>query len=653
RGASRSMQSVGLLTLAVFRGRRLYLAQCGPTHAFLITSGGVNHYHESDLSGRGLGLGRAANIRYHQVELSPEDMLLVSANPPPIWTAAMLNGLRKMSLDRVHLRLIHHIGPDLQAALVQAVGGSGNLIVLRPEPASTDRRLQKQSSEPPRKAPPSRDTVVLERTPSQKVTSPKEAPQPEDAAFQDVGRQQAVTQTADPQKKALSGSQAIEGLDLPKIKPKKERIVGPALLKIGQAVGVTLRQGNQAIKELTKRMLPDESLLAIPTSVMAFIAIAVPVVVVAIAATVYIQRGQGSKYGEHYLQAQYSADQALQLSEATALRTAWNTVISHLDEAESYQVTDDSQSMRNYAQTVLDNLDYVIRLPFQPALVDHLPTDAKIKRIIATEGDNTLYLLNATDGHVFRATRTDRGYTLDQEFICEPVPKPLIVGELVDIVPLPLDNPNNAAIMGMDGNGNLMQCIPGGKSPLTFQMPSPDMNWGTPLAFAMNAAGLYVLDPLTNAVWIFWINDEFSERPMLYFDEQIPPMEEVIDLTLNRDDLFLLHADGHMTACTFGYPTRCQDPAMINDLREGGANGPTIDNAVFSEIQFAPPPDPSLYLLEPETVSIYHFSVRLTFQHQYRSLNPLPEGPATAFSISANHQVFLAMGNQVFYSPLP
>ena len=438
-----------------------------------------------------------------------------------------------------------------------------------------------------------------------------------------------------------------------KVKPQKERIFGPALLKIGQAVGDTLRQASYGIGQLIKRMLPDASLLTIPTSVMVFIAIAVPIVVVAIAATAYFQRGRGRMYEENYLQAEYAAEQALQLSDSRDLRDAWNSVLDHLGKAEAYEITENSQAMRIYALNVLDNLDVVVRLPFQSAMKDSLPRDASIRRIVAREGDNELYLLNETDGHVIRATLTEQGYQIDSDFICEPVPKPLIVGALVDIISMPMDDPNNAAIMGMDANGNLMQCIPGGKPPLTSQMPPPDMSWGTPTAFDINSSGLYVLDPVTNAVWIFWHNDDLSELPTLFFDDQIPPMGDVIDLTLNRDDLFLVHDDGHLTTCAFGYPTRCQDPAMINDLRDGRESGPTIDNVVFREIQYAPPPDPSLYLLDPDTPAIYHFSVRLSFQRQYRSQSPLPEGPATAFTISPNRQIFLAIGDQIFFSPLP
>jgi hypothetical protein len=598
------------------------------------------------MEGRGLGLGRATNIRFYQVGLSQNDLLIISADPPPVWTTPMFNGLRGLTLSQMHLRLIHQIGPELEAALVHVQSGSGKLRVLRPEPL---KEGQKTSIE---------KEVLLSETIPQIQISRQEMAQPMESPSQPLS--QPVVEPPREDSSAFrsqeDGVSTYPGQDITpreRIRPQRERIVGPALLKIGEAIGDTIQQASIGISQLIKRMLPDESLFTIPTSMMAFIAIAVPLVVVAIAATAYFQRGRVRMYEEHYLQAQYAAEQALQQSDTSALRDAWNSVLAHLDNAEGYQVTENSQAMRSYAMSVLDNLDVVVRLPFQRALVDILPSDVKIQRIVTREGDNELYLLNGTNGHVIRAVLTEGGYKIDPDFICEPVPKPLIVGELVDIIALPLDDTNNAAILGMDGNGNLMQCIPGGKPPLTFQMPPPDMSWGTPKAFDMTSSGLYVLDPVTNAVWIFWNNDEFSELPTLFFDDQIPPMGDVIDITLNRDDLYLVHEDGHLTTCTFGTPTRCQDPAMINDLRNGGESSPRIDEAVFQEIHYAPPPDPSLYLLEPEVPAIYHFSVRLSYQRQFRSQNPLPEGPATAFFVSPNHQVFLAIGNQVFLSPLP
>lgn len=672
RGASRGMKSVGLLTLAVLRGEHLYLAQCGQTHAYLVTAQGLTHLHDSDSAEGGLGLGTTANIRYRQMGVAPQDVLVITADPPPIWTTGVLNGLRGLSIDQAHLRLIDRIGPDLQAALIQLDSGPGVLRILHPRLSRDLPASFKVDSRPRGEILYAQDAAALETAatnldPVSKVESSpqKTVSQAEKVSGAEIqppahlsdGSHKPAAAIPKPQPQTSSPPVTIDPPKRtrkpPKVKQPRERVVGPALLKIGQAVRETLKQGSTATAQMLKRMLPDESILSIPTSVMAFIAIAVPIVVVALAATVYFQRGRGSMYAEHYLQAQYAAEQAIQLSEPAALREAWNIVLGHLDDAEAFQVTEDSQSMRTYAQTILDNLDYVVRLPYRSALADSLPGDVRISRIVPSESDSVLYLLNETDGHVFRAILTDKGYQLDLDFICEPVPKPLIVGPLVDIIPLPLEDDDNATVMGMDGNGNLLKCIPGGNPPLALQMPPPDMYWGEPRAIESTSLGYHVLDPVTNAVWIFWRTDNLREQPTLFFDEQVPYMRDVIDLTLNQDKLYLLHADGHLTTCTFRYPTRCEDPAMLNNLPSGGGNAATINDAIFSEIQFSPPPDPSIFLLEPETSSVYLFGARLTYQRQYRSENTLPEGPATAFAISPNHQIFLAIGNQVYVSSLP
>jgi formylglycine-generating enzyme required for sulfatase activity len=130
RGAHRSLQSVGLLTLAVFREDRLYLAQCGPTHTFLIESQGLTHFYLSDLAWRGLGHGRAPNIRYHQVTLSPGDGMVISANPPLAWTSDLLNGLRGISLVERYQSLGNQAEADCQAVLIQVEAGNGNLTIL-------------------------------------------------------------------------------------------------------------------------------------------------------------------------------------------------------------------------------------------------------------------------------------------------------------------------------------------------------------------------------------------------------------------------------------------------------------------------------------------------------------------------------------------
>jgi hypothetical protein len=150
---------------------------------------------------------------------------------------------------------------------------------------------------------------------------------------------------------------------------------------------------------------------------------------------------------------------------------------------------------------------------------------------------------------------------------------------------------------------------------------------------------------------------EVSQQPRLFFGDTIPRMQDVIDLAVYNDDLFLLHADGQTTKCTYSglaeSPTRCDDPYPYSDNRLGRVHGPVIEDAVFNQVYFSSFPERSIFLLDPQNQSIYYFSVLLTLQSQYQSKAALPEGKATAFAISPNRMAFLAIGNNVYYAALP
>ena len=651
RGQSRSMQASGVLTLAVFRGSHLYLAQCGPSHTYFVNSSGLQHFHEPITIGRGLGMGRVANIRYRQFEVSPQDFLLICIDPPSSWDAETLAGLHGMSMGNLHRRLLQVSGPDFSTAMIYLQSGTGNLRVLRSEPVKSEKREIQEDAKMLR-------VELPQEAPAQQIPE-SEIPVGEVPPMNFASPEGEISQISPPDLKinqpAVSKAPTTTKAVAPAERPIREPVIGPALVKIGKASGDTWKQVSKSVGAMIKQMLPDQSLFSIPASWMGIIAIVIPLIVVTMAVTVYVQRGQRQLYEENYLKARYAADQALQLSDPNDLRASWGAVIDFLDQAEAHLVTEDTQVMRSYAQTVLDGLNEVTRLVFQPAIVDNLPASIQIKHLVVANDDTELYFLDGVDGRVYRATLTDRGFVVDKNFICEPIPQSesLIVGKLVDITLLPLGNPDNAVVMGMDGNGNLLQCIPGGKAPLAISMPPPDMNWGTPLAFAMDSYDLYVLDPVTNAVWIFWGRDNYAERPELFFDDDIPPMGDVIDLTVYREDLFLLHETSQLTLCSYGAPTRCIDPAEIHNLPEGLDSTGFMSQAHFSEIQFISTPNPSLYLLDPDTKSIYQFSRTLAYHQQYRAQNHLPDAPVSAFVISLNHQAFMAIGNQVYFAPLP
>jgi hypothetical protein len=400
-------------------------------------------------------------------------------------------------------------------------------------------------------------------------------------------------------------------------------------------LGAFLGRGLQSIRSFLGRLLPSESILTLPSSVMFFIAVAVPLVVVAVATVVYFQRGRAGQYDTYYAQAVQSTGFARTQTDPNAAQEAWEAVFSYLDQAEEYGITPESLTLRTEAQQALDGLNNVVRLEYNSAIAGGLPLTANVTHLLAVASD--LYILDESNGGIWRAIDTGQGYST----------------EVSD---------RGVNILGLDSSGNLLQCHQG--EPPEFISPAaPSTGWGQPQALTADQGNLYILDPGANAVWIYW-NSDFTQQPQLFFNESVPPMENAIDIAVDNDDLYMLHTDGHMTLCTFSNlevsPTRCSDPAPYSDSRPGREGQVFLPHPAFNQMQTTRPPDPSLYLLDPSSQAIYHFSLRLTYQRQLRPLDN-PDAttsteiePASAFAISPDSRlVFLASGNQVMYAGMP
>ena len=299
--------------------------------------------------------------------------------------------------------------------------------------------------------------------------------------------------------------------------------------------------------------------------------------------------------------------------------------------------------------------------PRTPAiLVAPHALDARIARIVAT--NNEIYMLNATDGSILRAFLTGDGagggYQLDANFSCQPGPYgDFIVSELVDLALLPRGNALNADLLAMDANGNVIYCA-SGERPAARALVAPDSHWGRPQALTVENGNLYVLDPLNNAVWIYFGEDySYAESPRFFFGAQVPNLRRMLDLAVEGEDLFLINEDGRMAICRFSddidNPSTCEDPAQYTDTRPGREAGPQVAGANFEQIQIGEPPQPSLYMLDPVARAVYRLSLSLGLDTQFQSLVPLPEGLATAFAITPNRAILLAIENDVYIGFIP
>ncbi len=694
RSTSMGRQGVGQLLLVALRADTLYMAQSGAVEAFLVSPDKTQPLYDLQTSGRGLGLSRSMPIRFVQVKMSPDDYLVLSTIAPSTWTVESIKHPAQQGIDGLRQQLGGGSRAEFNAVIVQAQAGSGKLKLLRPraEASRTPDLSEAGQPEAPASNVPATAAQEIPRPAEDKrlgLTSSVSLPEPiqpesglEDQTGPAMHRPDATLPNGSPIQDAVPAQVETPSIPVPptpesyagtlqeNIRPEKAiSIQQPShwliylaslrstLAPVTQAMLRALRSAlgtiSTALLRLLKSLLPDADVLRLPPSAMVFIAIAVPIILAVIGGMVFLKRGLTQQSAVYYQQAVEAAEYAGTLSNPLEQRLAWQNALGKLDLADDYIVTSQSKALRTQVTSSLDALNAVKRLDYQQAIVGGLESGVNITHIVATTTD--LYLLNATNGSVFHAILTARGYELDPDFLCGPTNGPINVGPLMDIAELPPGSYENASLLGMDASGNLLYCVVGGK-PYSATLAPPNTGLGQPIAISLDRGDLYVLDPQVNAVWIY-LNMEVTEQPRLFFGDMVPPMEDVIDMAVYNNDLFLLHADGHATKCTYSgmleSPTRCEDPYPYSDNRPGRLHGPVVEDTAFSQVYFSSFPERSIYTFDPQSQAIYYFSLLLTLQWQYQPLNPLVKGDATAFAINPNRTAFLAIGNYVYYAAMP
>lgn len=682
RGASSGQQSVGLLALVTLRNDRLYLGACGPMQAILINAEQAQVYADPQSTHRGLGLGRTTSIYYAQSAFAVQDTLVISSQPAAAWNPANLGGLHGQSPESVRHRLMALAGSDQDGFLLQARPGSGKTFLLRPKPASAAPQspVTTPVAAPAKPMPAVAETIPPAPAPPASLPArPAAAPVPmedlmsnppgvEDGA-QDLPvaepvlpprRSAAQEWSSQPQPQTAPPATEAAAPDRPRPdRRQRRRPSGPSAPGVvGTAFRTTLAAFLRGLGTLLTRMLPNESLLTLPPAVMALTAVIVPLVVVTVASVVYFQRGQAGQYQAIYAQAVQAASAARSQTDPASQRAAWKDAIQYLTQARAFGSSQDADELLIQANLALDSLDRVQRLDFQPALADGLPSGAKIVQIIATTSD--LYMLDASNGSVWRAFTTGRGYEIDTGFQCGAgYPTSGGIGPLLDITTQGLPSSPTVSILGMDAAGNSLECSPGAE-PSFRPLLTPYTGWDTPSALTQDQGVLYVMDRGKRAVWIY---ANLGDPPRPFFTGDTPDLADAVDLAVLRNDLYLLHNDGRVSLCTFTgmevSPTQCS-PLTFTDSRPGLEGQVLTPQMPFLQLVISQPPDPSLYLLEAGTQALYHYSLRLTFQEQFSpasELTPAPAGqpePATAFTITPDKRVaILAVADQVFYAGLP
>ncbi|HWQ83993.1 MAG TPA: hypothetical protein VN363_05470 [Anaerolineales bacterium] len=429
-----------------------------------------------------------------------------------------------------------------------------------------------------------------------------------------------------------------------------------ALASAGRPIGGAMGAAGSKLKTVLERILPDESIFTIPTSFMAIIAIAVPLIIVVIATGVYTQLGRTVQYQTLFTQAAEQVRLADSQTDPLARRTGFHQSLVLLEQVEAYGITAETQEMRQHIQLAMDDLDNVRRLNYQPAIIGGLAEDISIARMLVV--DNDLYLLDRNSGQVLRGLVTNNGYEIDRSFQCGPNASLVYqIGPLVDITYSPV-NSVNAAVMGMDARGGIIKCYTSGSPDVeVLTLPSRVVD-GDLTSLTYEQGNTYVLDPLNRAVWIYW-NSKFDEEPQFFFGEEVPNLDDVVDMAVEKEQLYLLRATGNMAVCTYSglvvSPTRCMDPAPYVDYRVDPAGVPLQWTDPFGAVLTTSSPDPSLYLFSPQTNAVFQFSLRtLAIQRQFMPAEALGNGAGTALAVNPVDRILIvAVHHRVYYAFIP
>ncbi|MCK6540226.1 MAG: hypothetical protein L6Q26_09220 [Anaerolineales bacterium] len=714
----RGQYALGILVLAAVRKNLCTLSLSGPSHAVWITEGAQRHIHDPALSGKGLGSGQSFQTYLTQIEFQPNDLIALCGVFPKDWEADLLNSRPPATLDACYRKLTFTNG-DLNAALIQPQNGHGVITVLRPAvsasrpphpqpaPASQERILTESFEERAI----SNSPILEPHPPDQQEISPSPITEDELDALADFGAHyvQPSAYAIPPQPESIHQPPASTPApggprsfppSIPRLKPAEPKAETEDLgvktneyfpakeddasellkpikptahaeaarqmakvmvggIKTGRRVNERL--GN-FLRNFIPKLLPGSDSnrpLVVPTYVMASMAIIVPVLVAVVSWVVYSKYGLSETYFELYQQALVANGQASSETEPTRQRDAYQRVLDYVDQAEQYRETDETKLLRSEAQAKWDNLMGVIRLEFIPAFTNGLGGNIQISRMAASESD--LYMLDAERGNILHATFTGRSLEPDGAFNCQPgTYGGYQVGTIVDILALPKVNAVGASVLGIDTSGNLLYCSPG-QVPQVFPLPPlPNTNWGRITSFTLDSDTLYILDSEARAVWVYRGKDSaFLDPPYFFFGNQIPDIENAIDLAVSGDDLYLLHADGRLSTCAYSripeVPTRCVDPAPRIDNFPAHRDMDIFAQAHLTQMALTTPPNPVVLLLDSENRSVFRLTPRsLELQNQVTGYagkaSPFQQGPIGAMAISPNYILYLAIGNQVYFA---
>ena len=288
----------------------------------------------------------------------------------------------------------------------------------------------------------------------------------------------------------------------------------------------------------------------------ALIAVVIPLVVVGVVLSVFLQRGQGQRLAEVKQEMALNLGLADQAGGEAEQRDYYTQVLILANEAETQLRAGDADvaRFRSQAQSALDFLDDITRLNATPLFT--FPEGARLTAVTLPTGfADSLYVLDGGSGIVYRFRLAEDG------LLAADTPEPVlfpqqavgshIVGPLVDLLWRPQgQSVSRDGLAVLDTTGALLSYRPNFGDTLVANLGLASQ-WQAPVAMATYDERLYILDIQAEQIWRYFpTGDQFevdADNEVLSFGED-PALAEATDFDIFNEDgsLVIVYRDGRI-----------------------------------------------------------------------------------------------------------
>ena len=392
--------------------------------------------------------------------------------------------------------------------------------------------------------------------------------------------------------------------------------------------------------------------LPISNRVLLFVAIAVPLIVAVIAATVYFQTGVKEQFEANYTMARQISLEALGETDSEIKRTRLENALEYLEKAETFRTNDDSESLRLQIQEALDDVDGVVRLELFNIIDSRLNDSIVISKLLVVS-QYDLYALDSSSGQVLHFVYDGQIYELDEAFSCGGSG----LEKFVDIAPLSPLNTKKAAILAIDAVGSITYCLKNAQ-PSNEMLKVPIFGWVNVTEMSMERNTIYTLDQGTRALWQYYgENQNFTNQEPYLFFSQDPPLDltTVKAMDVYSDTIIFIQDSNKVMTCLAQARTAEDRECFYLPPIDKAGDAIPLQSVDWVDV-FAADFPPAYYLLDQSSQTLYQFSVQMKLNKSFRFFttdgNWLTKQEISAFTVTDQQNILVAFGNEIYLAQI-